>query len=42
MGRGINIPWIWEVKQYTIGRWFDIPWVRGSVYHGFEGLNKIP
>jgi hypothetical protein len=23
------------IIQNTIGRWFDIPWVGGSIYHGF-------
>jgi hypothetical protein len=26
-----------EVKQNAIGRQFDIPWVGGSIYHGFFG-----
>ena len=42
MDMGFIIPWVWEVKQNTIDRWFNVPWVRGSIYHGFEWSNKIP
>jgi hypothetical protein len=31
-----------EVIQNTIGWWFDIPWVEGSIYHGSGGSFKIP
>jgi hypothetical protein len=29
MGKGFDIPWVWRVKENTIGMWLDIPWVGG-------------
>jgi hypothetical protein len=37
---GVKIPWIGGVKipwvgvQNTMDRRIDIPWIRGSIYHG--------
>ena len=42
MGSGFGIPSVRGFKQYIIGSWFDMPWVRGSEYHELRGSSKIP